>query len=166
MDAQNRRDRLTQLLEPVLAEVGLDLEELEITPAGKRQVLRLVVDADGGVGVDTIGEVSQTISSLLDGSDVMGTKPYLLEVTSPGVDRPLTQQRHWRRAVGRLVRVALSAGETVEGRVVAADESGVTLDRAGQEHVYSYEELGDGQVQVELRRGRSSGPNPDTTAAD
>lgn len=166
MDASTRHNRLVHLLEPVLAEAGLDLEELDITSDGSRRVLRLIVDADGGVDLDTIGEVSQTASEVLDSAEVMGSQPYVLEVSSRGAERPLVQSRHWRRAVGRLVQAKLAAGGKVEGRVVAADDSGVTLDHGDRTDVYSYEELGDGQVQVELRRDRGKGRNVNGTAAD
>ncbi|GLU46445.1 ribosome maturation factor RimP [Nocardiopsis ansamitocini] len=151
MGAQARHDRLAQLLEPVLAEVGLDLETLEVTPVGKRRLIRVVVDSDNGVDLDVVGEVSQTISSTLDATDVMGQAPYVLEVTSPGVDRPLTEPRHWRRARGRLVHASLAAGGEVRGRVTLADESGVTLDVDGQSQEYAFSDLGRGKVQVEFR---------------
>ncbi|RCV53078.1 ribosome maturation factor RimP [Marinitenerispora sediminis] len=157
MGAQARHDRLTQLLEPVLAEAGLDLEAVDVTPAGKRRVLRVVVDSDDGVDLDSVGAVSQRISSALDESEVMGGAPYVLEVTSPGVDRPLTQPRHWRRARGRLVRAALVDGTEVQGRVTHADDDGVTVDIDGQSRVYGYSDLGRGKVQVEFRRGTDAG---------
>ncbi|GAA3765083.1 ribosome maturation factor RimP [Spinactinospora alkalitolerans] len=164
MGAQARHDRLARLLEPVLAEAGLDLEAVEVTPVGKRRLLRVVVDSDDGVDLDSVGEVSQTISSTLDASDVMGNAPYVLEVTSPGVDRPLTQPRHWRRARGRLVHAPLAGGGEVRGRVTQADESGVTLDADGQSRVYAYSDLGRGKVQIEFRRDAETGPGAD--AAD
>lgn len=151
MGAQARHDRLARLLEPILTEVGFDLEALEVTPVGKRRLVRVVVDSDNGVDLDLVGEVSQTISSTLDATDVMGQSPYVLEVTSPGVDRPLTEPRHWRRARGRLVRAPLTAGGQVQGRVTHADESGVTLDVDGQIRTYAFSDLGRGRVQVEFR---------------
>ncbi|HEY8480134.1 MAG TPA: ribosome maturation factor RimP [Spirillospora sp.] len=120
--------RLTRLLAPAVDRAGFDLEEIDVRPAGRRRLVRVVVDADGGVGLDDIARLSETASGLLDESDVMGTSPYVLEVTSPGVDRPLTEPRHWRRAVGRLVVVPLVDGGQVEGRVVAADDESVEID--------------------------------------
>ncbi|MDA8371726.1 MAG: ribosome maturation factor RimP [Nocardiopsaceae bacterium] len=152
MGAQARHDRLAELLEPVLAEAGLDLEGIEVTPAGKRRSLRVVVDSDEGVDLDTVGVVSQEVSAVLDASDAMGKAPYVLEVTSPGVDRPLTRPRHWRRSLGRLVHARLTAGGEVQGRVKDADDSGVTLEVNGQNRVYGYSDLGRGKVQVEFRR--------------
>ncbi|CAM3677854.1 ribosome maturation factor RimP [Nocardiopsis rhodophaea] len=152
MGAQARRDRLAELLEPVLADAGLDLEDVEVTPAGKRRLLRVVVDSDDGVDLDSVGAITQDITATLDASDVMGKAPYVLEVTSPGVDRPLAQPRHWRRARGRLVQARLAEGGEVQGRVIDADESGVTLDVEGQSHQYGYADLVRGKVQVEFRR--------------
>ncbi|GAA4916391.1 ribosome maturation factor RimP [Streptomonospora salina] len=153
MGAQARQDRIAELVQPVLAEVGLELEEVELTPAGKRRVLRIVVDSDDGVDLDSVGEVAQEISAVLDGSDAMGKASYTLEVTSPGVDRPLTRPRHWRRSRGRLVRVAIADGSEVEGRVADADDSGVTVEVDGQNCFYGYSDLGRGKIQVEFRRG-------------
>ncbi|WP_047871400.1 ribosome maturation factor RimP [Nocardiopsis sp. RV163] len=160
MGAQAREERIAELLEPVLAEAGLDLEAVELTPAGKRRVLRVVVDSDNGVDLDTVGEVSQEVNTLLDSSDVMGAQPYVLEVTSPGVDRPLTEPRHWRRSRGRLVSATLAEGGKVTGRVTGADDDGVTLDVEGQSRTFTHAELGKGRVQVEFRH------DADTDAAD
>lgn len=166
---------LARLIEPAVAEMGFDLEEVDIRPAGRRRLVRIVVDADGGVGLDDIATLSQTASELLDASDVMGTSPYVLEVTSPGVDRPLTEPRHWRRATGRLVVAPLSEGGQIEGRVVEADDTGVVIDvvvrpkgagpkggkggKGGKgpkaaktdRRRYGFGELGRGRVQVEFR---------------
>ncbi|MFG2086632.1 MULTISPECIES: ribosome maturation factor RimP [unclassified Spirillospora] len=119
---------LSRLLTPAVNEAGFDLEEVDVRPAGRRRLVRIVVDGDGGVGLDDITRLSETASGLLDGSDVMGASPYVLEVTSPGVDRPLTEPRHWRRAVGRLVVAPLTEGGQIEGRVVAADDEAVEID--------------------------------------
>lgn len=121
---------LTRLLRPAVAEAGFDLEEVDVRPAGRRRLVRLVVDGDDGVALDDIAELSRVASELLDASDVMGVSPYVLEVTSPGVDRPLTEPRHWRRAVGRLVVAPLTKGGQIEGRVVEADEEAVVIDVA------------------------------------
>lgn len=152
MGREASRDRLMRLLEPVIAEEGLDLEDVTVIPAGRRRVLRVVVDRDGGVSLDEVAEVSQRVSSALDAEDAMGPGPYLLEVTSPGVDRPLTEPRHWRRAVGRLVKAELSEGGTVEGRILAADDSGVDLEVSGDARRFGYRSLIRGRVQVEFRR--------------
>jgi ribosome maturation factor RimP len=142
----------------------IDLEAVKITSAGRRVVLRIVIDADGGVSLDDIAEVSREVSAKLDAKNAMGEAPYTLEVTSPGVDRPLTQPRHWRRATGRLVVVPLidkdQASETfaharpVEylGRIVDVDQDRVTLEVDGEQRTFDLGELGPGRVQVEFGR--------------
>jgi len=153
--------KLEALLEPIVRAAGLDLESVKIGSAGRRRLLRVVVDADGGVSLDDIALVSREASIRLDDTGAMGEAPYTLEVSSPGVDRPLTQRRHWRRAVGRLVRVPMAGlpgprAETqaaaVEGRVVAADDNGIVLEVDGEHLEFGYAELGPGRVQVEFGR--------------
>jgi len=99
---------LAGLLGPVVSARGMDLETVRITAVGRRRLLRVVVDADGGVSLDDITLISRVLSDELDANGAMGEAPYTLEVTSPGVDRPLTEPRHWRRAAGRLVRATLA----------------------------------------------------------
>jgi len=152
MGSDARRDRLMRLLEPVVVAEGLDLEDVTITSAGRRRLVRVVVDGDGGVDLDHVAEVSQAVSKTLDAHDALGSDPYVLEVTSPGVDRPLTLPRHWRRAIGRLVKVETVTGAPVEGRVLAADDSGAELEVAGATRRVEYEEVTRARVQVEFRR--------------
>ncbi|WP_424535328.1 ribosome maturation factor RimP [Sphaerisporangium viridialbum] len=152
MGADARRDRLIKLLEPVAAAEGLDLEDVTVTPAGKRRLLRVIVDGDDGVSLDKVADISQAVSQALDDSDVMGGSPYVLEVSSPGVERPLTEPRHWRRAKGRLVKADLRDGTSLEGRVLAVGDAGVELSAAPEPRLLAWDELGKGRVQVEFRR--------------
>ena len=143
---------------------GLDLESVRVA-AGRRRLLRIVVDADGGPGLDDIAVLSRSLSAELDNSGVMGETAYTLEVSSPGVDRPLTEARHWRRAQGRLVRVPLAPGApgypgTVLGRVIMAGPDGVVLEIGGQRLEFGYQELGPGQVQVEFGGGGAAHDEP------
>lgn len=146
------REALLTLLAPTAAEHGLDLEDVVVTPAGKRRLLRVVVDRDGGVELDAVAQVSTAVSKVLDDTDAMGGTPYVLEVTSPGVDRPLTEPRHWRRAQSRLVKATLADGGTVQGRVSGTDDDGVILDVDGSPRHLRWAELATGRVQVEFNR--------------
>ncbi len=137
------RARLVAVIEPALTRAGFDLEDVSVQRAGARSLLRVVVDRDGGVDLDSVAEASRVVGEALDaGDDALGDAlpgPYVLEVTSPGVDRPLTAPRHWRRALGRVVRVVTDQGTVLTGRLVAADEQCVELapdDRAdpGADH--------------------------------
>lgn len=152
--------QLASLLRPVVTAAGLDLENVRITAAGRRRLLRVIVDGDGGVTLDTITEVSRALSAELDANGAMGEAPYTLEVSSPGAERPLTEPRHWRRAAGRRVRVPLRgrgrSGDTpkgpaaIEGRVLTTSETGVVLDVAGQRREFGYAELGQGKILLEF----------------
>ena len=144
--------RLAELIEPVAAAAGLDLESVRMSVAGKRRLLRIVVDGDHGVSLDDAADVSREISAMLDEANALGEVPYTLEVSSPGVDRPLTEPRHWRRGVGRLVKVKVTGEGTVEGRILAADDDGVTLELAKGERRFELGELGAGAIQIEFGR--------------
>jgi ribosome maturation factor RimP len=163
-------ERLARTLEPAVAAMGMDLESVRITSAGRRALLRVVVDADGGVSLDDIALVSRELSAELDASAAMGVAPYTLEVSSPGVDRPLTEPRHWRRAVGRLVTAPLASAtpdetdvpsisstapavsSAVEGRVTGADEHGVRIEVDGESRRFDYDALGPGRIKIEFAR--------------
>jgi ribosome maturation factor RimP len=142
--------RIAEVIRPVVAAAGLDLESVRVTAAGRRRLLRVVVDSDQGVSLDAAAAVSRSLSAALDSVAVMGDFPYTLEVSSPGVDRPLTDPRHWRRAAGRLVQVTAADSGAVRGRIVSADSDGVTLDIDGNRRRIGYADLGAGAVQVEF----------------
>ncbi|HET7066053.1 MAG TPA: ribosome maturation factor RimP [Nocardioides sp.] len=144
--------RIHEALREPLSDLGLDLEAVELTPAGKRRVLRIAVDKDGGVTLDDIAEATRAVSQELDGGDLMGEQAYTLEVTSRGVDRPLTEPRHWRRNHDRLVRTSLADGSQVTGRITDSDDLGVTLDLSGTPRRLQYAEIGSAQVQIEFNR--------------
>ncbi|GGO70040.1 ribosome maturation factor RimP [Nocardioides deserti] len=146
------RGRIEEELRDPLQALGLDVEAVEITPAGKRRVLRVAVDKDGGVTLDDVADATREVDRVLEASDVMGEQPYTLEVTSRGVDRPLTLPRHWRRNATRLVKVTTTAGETLTGRITSSDEEGVTLDVTGRERRLAYGEVAKALVQVEFNR--------------
>ncbi|MQA35549.1 ribosome maturation factor RimP, partial [Modestobacter roseus] len=160
--------QLVASVEPVVAAAGYDLEELVVRPAGQRSVVRVVIDRDAGVSLDDVAELSRSLSEVLDGEDeAFGSAPYVLEVTSPGVDRPLTAPRHWRRNVGRLVDVAVGpdgSREQLAARVLRVTDEGVVLEvqkggakkgqvrKAAGERTIAWAELGEARVQVEFAR--------------
>ena len=113
------RDRLISLLTPAVVAAGLDLEDVVQRPAGRRTLVQVFVDRDGGVTIDDVARVSHDVSAILDETEPFGNDPYTLEVGSPGVDRPLTLPRHWRRAIGRLIDVTPTSGRPFTGRLIA-----------------------------------------------
>jgi ribosome maturation factor RimP len=142
--------RIADVIRPVAEAAGLDLETIRVTAAGRRRLLRVVVDSDHGVSLDDAAAVSRQLSAALDEAAVMGEFPYTLEVSSPGVDRPLTDPRHWRRAAGRLVQVTAEDAGAITGRVISADSDGVILDVEGTHRRFDYAALGAGAIQVEF----------------
>lgn len=160
--------RLVQLLSPAVEATGHDLEEVTATPAGKRRVVRVVVDRDGGTNLDDVAAVSRAVSDVLDAAeetepDLLGGA-YVLEVSSPGTDRPLTLARHWRRNVGRLVVAHLADGTSTSGRISAADDLDVTLQGDQGPRVLLLAQVVRGAVQVEFTRPDS--PEPDSDGDD
>ena len=175
-------ERIVGLLEPAVTAMGLDLENVRITSAGRRRLLRIVIDADGGVSLDDIAQVSREVSATLDRAAAMGEATYTLEVSSPGVDRPLTEPKHWRRAIGRMVTAPLrsrarptaddrSDQPAVTGRVTGADGRGVQLDVRGVSREFGYSELGPGRIQIEFapldtQLDNGAGPGADEEGPD
>ncbi len=153
LDAET--DGVTSVLRSPLAELGLDLEAVELAAAGNRRVLRVAVDQDGGVTLDDVAEAARAVSAALDVSEVLGERPYTLEVTSRGVDRPLTLPRHWRRNADRLVKVTTVDGEKLTGRVTDSDEDAATLDVDGTERRIGFAEVAKALVQIEFNRRTS-----------
>jgi len=152
-----QRQHLIDLLGPVITSQGYDLDDLSVTAAGRRSLIRITVDGEDGIDLDAVAAVSRAVADTLDTdgeSEFAG--PYVLEVSSPGVDRPLTEPRHWRRAVGRLVTVPIGE-KTITGRVMAADAN-LTLEVDGSEQVYPLSQLSTGRVQVEFTRPGKDDP--------
>ena len=151
IDLTAARARVRTVIEPVVTAAGYDLEEVGITRAGRRHLVRVLVDTDGGINLDDVAVVSREISAALDEAEERGGEvlagEYQLEVGSPGVDRALTLPRHWRRNRGRLVAV-----NGLTGRVTEADDAGIVLDVDGTPRSLAFGELGPGKVQIEFKR--------------
>lgn len=156
--------RLHEVLQPVVTGSGLFLEGVAVTGPARRRLVRVTVDlpdGPGGVSSDRLGEVSHAVSAALDDVDDALEGAYLLEVTTPGVTRPLTEARHFRRAQGRLVTVHTADGE-VTGRVVDVDADAVHLDdESGKggptRHEVPLARITKGRIEVELRRADEDG---------
>jgi ribosome maturation factor RimP len=171
MSTGSLKSRLLTVLEPLAQAAGYDVEDVQVTPAGSRRLVRVLVDRDGGITLDDVALLSRDISAALDapdGATVMGNAPYVLEVSSPGVDHPLTLPRHWRRAVGRLVTVSVAGEGSLTARVTATDGEAVTFTRddakGSYEVVHPLSALGKGAVQVEF--SRPGAPPHDEDLAD
>jgi ribosome maturation factor RimP len=146
-------DTIEIVVEECVTKLGFDLEAVELTSGGKRRVLRIAIDADGGVGIDDIAAATRALSEVLDADDaVMGPAPYTLEVTSRGVDRPLTALRHWQRNADRMVRVRLTEGDVLDGRIGPSDDAGVDLLTKAATRRIDYADIESAIIQPELNK--------------
>lgn len=148
--------RLWPVVTEALDPLGFDLEDLDVQQAGRRKVVKVVVDSDEGVGLDEVAEATRLVSAALDGADEVLAGPYTLEVTSRGVDRPLSRPRHWRRNRFRLVRLRRADGTEFTARVGAADDDGVRLLIDGEVRRVRYEDVRHAVVEVEFRQPPAS----------
>lgn len=175
MSSTDRSEHIRHDVQASVDELGLIVEDITITPAGKRRLVRILVDRDlrnlsasddtspvDPLSLDEVADATRVIGAALDDSDAMGAAPYVLEVSSPGVDRPLTKPRHFRRNVGRLVVLSRADGGDLSGRITSAGPDGVSLDPAtvkGSQQgpatapgPVGYDEITRAQVQVEFAR--------------
>lgn len=175
MSSTDRSDQVGREVQAAVDRLGLVVEDITVTPAGRRRLVRILVDRDletmtalddttpiDPLTLDEVADATREIGVALDASDAMGATPYVLEVSSPGVDRPLTRPRHFRRNVGRLVAVSSTSGGDLTGRIVSADTEGISLDAAPAQGAepephqppvqLPYAEISRAQVQVEFTR--------------
>jgi len=143
------REHILQLIEPVVASFGLDLEDVEIKQAGKHSIVQIFVDKDGGIDLDQVAQVSSKISETLDEKEAMGERAYTLDVGSPGIDRPLVLERHWRRNIGRLVKINSGSNSDI-GRIISINDDQVVVDVKGKERVFSLDKIDNAFIQIEF----------------
>ena len=146
---------LQELLAPVVAASGLELDSVTRTRSDAMPLLRVVVEAPigaAGIDSDTLADVSRAVSKALDAADPIDGE-YLLEVSTPGAERELTKVGHWKRQVGRLVRVKLRAGGYVSGRVIDAGETSATIDVDGEATTIDYQDMRKARSRVDFGTG-------------
>ena len=146
-------NNLTELLTPAVTQAGFVLEEVTVTPVGKRRLVAVVVDCeDRNPSLDEVTVVSKEVSAILDNYTQMGEMPFTLEVTTPGIDRPLTLGRHWKKNIGRLVKITPKTGEKYIGRIASVKDNAVTIEIKGKESGISFAEISRAQIEVEFNR--------------
>jgi ribosome maturation factor RimP len=121
------KDQLIELLTPAVLEAGFYLEDIHIATPGSHRIVTCIVDGDSSLNLDQVTSVSRLISELLDVAPFMGETPFTLEVTSPGVDRPLVLPRHFAKNYDRLLKVIRLDGSEVIGRIASNTDESVTL---------------------------------------
>ena len=149
----NLATNLTELLNPAVTRAGFILEDVTVTPVGKRRLISVVVDCENrNPSLDEVTVVSKEVSSILDSYSLMGDIPFTLEVTTPGVDRPLTELRHWRKNVGRLVKITPVTGEKYVARIISINPRDVVLESQGKEINVPFADITRAQIEIEFNR--------------
>jgi len=149
-------DQITELIEPAVSAQGFFLEEVQLVSPGKHRIVTCIVDGEVALNLDQVTSVSRAISELLDESPILGDTPFTLEVTSPGIDRPLTKPRHFAKNQDRLLKVTKSDGEVVTGRILSNTDNAVTLivevKKDTAEVVIAYADIKRAVVEIEFNR--------------
>jgi ribosome maturation factor RimP len=143
---------LTELLNPAVTRAGFVLEEVTVTPVGKRRLISVVVDCENrNPSLDEVTVVSKEVSSILDNYSQLGEMSFTLEVTTPGIDRPLTELRHWKKNVGRLVKITPHTGEKYVARIKAVLPREVVLESKGKDSTVAFYDIAPAQIEIELK---------------
>ena len=144
---------LTELLNPAVTRAGFVLEEVSVTPVGKRRLISVVVDCENrNPSLDEVTVVSKEVSSILDTYSQLGEMPFTLEVTTPGIDRPLTELRHCKKNIGRLVKITPNTGEKYVARIKEVLPREVVLELKNQESNVQFSDIARAQIEVEFNR--------------
>ena len=150
------KDQISELVTPAVSDQGFYLEDVHVATPGSHRIVTCIVDGDASLNLDQVTSVSRVISELLDEAAFMGETPFTLEVTSPGVDRPLTQPRHFAKNVDRLLKIIKLDGSEVTGRILSNTDHDVTLTVAVKketiEQTVSLSEIKRAVVEIEFNR--------------
>jgi len=149
-------DKITELVQPAVESAGFFLEDVHVVSPGNHRIVTCIVDGHTPLNLDQVTSVSRDISELLDAADFMDDTAFTLEVTSPGVDRPLTLARHWHKNINRLVKVVKHDGSVINGRITSVEESHALLseDIKGKlkEHTVFFADIQRATVEIEFNR--------------
>jgi ribosome maturation factor RimP len=140
-------EEISAAIRPAIEATGNYLEELTITSAGKVKILTVIVDSESHLNLDQVTAVTKSISEIVEALPALGDTPFTLEVTSPGLDRPLTKPRHWRKNLNRLVKITMTSGALIEGRIVEVTESTAMV---GSE-IVSFEDIKRATLEIEFK---------------
>ena len=146
---------ITDAITPAIDAAGLYLEDVHMASPGNRRVVTVIVDGNTNLNLDEVASITKEISAILDLAEFMGDTPFTLEVSSPGVDRPLTVPRHWQKNLERLVRSVMVNGEVITGRVNAVRDESVCVMVEGKNPKkveLPFVEIKRAQVEIEFNR--------------
>jgi ribosome maturation factor RimP len=143
-----KKEEISAAITPALSDLGFYLEDITITSAGRRSMLTVIVDGDTHLSLDQVTVATKAISEIVENIQSLGQAPFTLEVTSPGLDRPLTKPRHWRKNIDRLVKIVLLDGKEIKGRVKDATEISATVD----EQVIKFSDIKRATLEIEFKQ--------------
>ena len=143
-----KKEEISAAITPALSDLGFYLEDITITSAGRRSMLTVIVDSDTHLSLDQVTVATKAISEIVENIQSLGQAPFTLEVTSPGLDRPLTKPRHWRKNIDRLVKIVLLDGKEIKGRVKDATEISATVD----EQVVKFSDIKRATLEIEFKQ--------------
>ena len=143
-----KKEESSAAITPALSDLGFYLEDITITSAGRRSMLTVIVDGDTHLSLDQVTVATKAISEIVENIQSLGQAPFTLEVTSPGLDRPLTKPRHWRKNIDRLVKIVLLDGTEIKGRVKDATEISATID----EQVIKFSDIKRATLEIEFKQ--------------
>ena len=144
----SNKEQVLAVITPAIESLGFYIEDITITSAGKRSMLTVIVDGDTHLSLDQVTVATKAISEIVENLPTLGNNPFTLEVTSPGLDRPLTKPRHWRKNQDRLIKVILNDGKEINGRIKDSTESSVTVD----EQVINFADIKRATLEVEFKK--------------
>ena len=144
----SNKEQVLAVITPAIESLGFYIEDINITSAGKRSMLTVIVDGDTHLSLDQVTVATKAISEIVENLPTLGNKPFTLEVTSPGLDRPLTKPRHWRKNQDRLIKIVLTDGRELNGRIKDSTESSVTVD----EQVINFADIKRATLEVEFKK--------------
>ena len=143
-----KKEEISAAITPALSDLGFYLEDITITSAGRRSMLTVIVDGDTHLSLDQVTVATKAISEIVENIQSLGQAPFTLEVTSPGLDRPLTKPRHWRKNIDRLLKIVLLDGTEIKGRVKDATEISATVD----EQVVKFSDIKRATLEIEFKQ--------------
>ncbi|MGI9171209.1 MAG: ribosome maturation factor RimP [Candidatus Nanopelagicus sp.] len=144
----NKKEEIAAAITPTIESLGFYLEDLNITSAGRRSMLTVIVDGDTHLTLDQVTSVTKAIGEIVENIQSLGQTPFTLEVTSPGIDRPLTKPRHWRKNIDRLVKVVLQDASEVNGRIKDSNQEGVKIN----ERLIKFADIKRATLEVEFKQ--------------
>jgi ribosome maturation factor RimP len=143
-----KKEEISAAITPALSDLGFYLEDITITSAGRRSMITVIVDGDNHLSLDQVTVATKAIGEIVENIQSLGESAFTLEVTSPGLDRPLTKPRHWRKNIDRLVKIVLLDGKEIKGRVKDVSEISTTVD----DQVVNFSEIKRATLEIEFKQ--------------